>query len=94
MSIVFVSFFVIEKFNVLYEMNWTSAVEKELREFESKVVATAKNAGYSDNVKEDLHWTFSGALLYSVSIITTIGKCDMNYDFDCIKNIIKILMTY
>lgn len=53
-------------------MNWTSAVEKELREFETKVVATANS--YSDNVKDDLHWTFSGALLYSVSIITTIGK--------------------
>ncbi|XP_035709141.1 potassium channel subfamily K member 18-like [Folsomia candida] len=61
-----------EQFNVLYEMNWTSAVEKELREFESRVVATANTAGYSD-VKDDLHWTFSGALLYSVSIITTIG---------------------
>lgn len=54
-------------------MNWTSAVEKELREFESRVVATANTAGYSD-VKDDLHWTFSGALLYSVSIITTIGE--------------------
>lgn len=55
-------------------MNWTSAVEKELKEFESQVVATIKGSNKDSRKDDELHWTFSGALLYSVSIITTIGR--------------------
>jgi hypothetical protein len=56
-------------------MNWTSAVELELRKFEAIVAAAAKRDGYDGSSREtDMQWSFSGALLYSVSIITTIGK--------------------
>lgn len=60
----------------MYEKNWTSAVEQELRRFEATVAEAAELHGYNDGSKREteLNWSFSGALLYSVSIITTIGK--------------------
>lgn len=60
----------------MYKELWTSAVEVELRRFEEKVASDAEQHGYERSTSRDtdLHWSFSGALLYSVSIITTIGK--------------------
>ncbi|CAG7727831.1 unnamed protein product [Allacma fusca] len=66
------------KFNVLYELNWTRSVDKVLKHFEEKVANTAATDGYLtyDETESKKKWSFSGALLYAVSIITTIGYGD------------------
>ncbi|XP_021921939.1 potassium channel subfamily K member 18-like isoform X2 [Zootermopsis nevadensis] len=64
-----------ERLNVLYEKNWTHLVHEQLRKFETNVVAATKVEGYDgkDLADSDRQWSFSGALLYSVTVITTIG---------------------
>ncbi|XP_059484125.1 potassium channel subfamily K member 18-like [Neocloeon triangulifer] len=64
-----------ERLNVLYEKNWTQLVHEQLRRFETNVVAAAKLEGYDgkDLLDSERQWSFSGALLYSVTVITTIG---------------------
>jgi hypothetical protein len=66
----------LERLNVLYERNWTQLVHEQLRRFETSVVAAAKLEGYDgkDVLDSERQWSFSGALLYSVTVITTIGK--------------------
>ena len=64
-----------EKFNVLWYVNWTREAGKILKKFETDIIDKTKNDGYNGN--EDLaevQWNFAGALLYSVTVITTIGK--------------------
>jgi len=60
---------------VLYEKNWTHLVHEQLRKFETNVVAATKVEGYDGKelLDADRQWSFSGALLYSVTVITTIG---------------------
>ncbi|GJQ73713.1 hypothetical protein Trydic_g14047 [Trypoxylus dichotomus] len=60
-----------EKLNVLYEKNWTRLVTEQLKRFEKVVVESGK-AGNS-SVVSDTHWTFGGALLYTLTLLTTIG---------------------
>lgn len=51
-------------------------MHEQLRRFETNVVAAAKLEGYDgkDVFDAERQWSFSGALLYSVTVITTIGK--------------------
>jgi hypothetical protein len=60
---------------VLYEKNWTHLAHEQLRKFETNVVAATKVEGYDGKelLDADRQWSFSGALLYSVTVITTIG---------------------
>uniref|UniRef100_T1IJW1 Potassium channel domain-containing protein n=1 Tax=Strigamia maritima TaxID=126957 RepID=T1IJW1_STRMM len=64
-----------ERLNVLYRRNWTLEVSERLREFEQEILEAVKNDGYDgkDMESSDKQWSFSGALLYSVTVITTIG---------------------
>ena len=64
-----------EKFNVLWRDNWTLAAGDVLRKFEKEVIDKTKNEGYDGNENTNhKQWSFPGALLYSVTVITTIGK--------------------
>ena len=62
-----------EKFNVLWRQNWTEAAGKVVREFEDKIIYKVQNSGYKGDNDKDL-WSFPGALLYSITVFTTIGK--------------------
>ena len=63
-----------EKYNVLWRENWTIDAGKVLKRFEQEVIRKAKNDGYDgQDDKNKAQWNFSGALLYSVTVITTIG---------------------
>ncbi|XP_013164239.1 PREDICTED: uncharacterized protein LOC106115432 [Papilio xuthus] len=62
-----------ERLNVLYERNWTRLVHEQLRKFESSVVAAARQADTQPEITIDNKWTFSGALIYCITLITTIG---------------------
>lgn len=60
---------------MLYQENWTQQAQEQLRRFETRVVEATKVEGYDgkDPQDQDRQWSFSGALLYSVTVITTIG---------------------
>ncbi|XP_013775219.1 TWiK family of potassium channels protein 7-like [Limulus polyphemus] len=65
--------------NVLYEKNWTLAVDWRLTEFEQMVVNAVKNEGYDGRDMEatERQWSFSGALFYSLTVTTTVGYGNM-----------------
>ena len=63
-----------EQFNVLWRQNWTMAAGQVLDRFEKLVIKKTKSEGYNGGEdKDNIQWTFSGALLYSLTVITTIG---------------------
>lgn len=63
-----------ERLNVLYERNWTMLVHEQLRRFEGSIIKATKG-GIAETMGDRLpRWSFSEALLYSVTVITTIGK--------------------
>ena len=57
--------------NVLHPERWMREVLANIKEFEDHVVHAMLTDGYGTTVEQ---WSFSGALLYSVTVITTIGK--------------------
>ncbi|CAG4940774.1 unnamed protein product [Parnassius apollo] len=61
--------------NVLYERNWTRLVHEQLHKFESSIVAAARQSpeAQSPELALDNQWTFSRALIYCITLITTIG---------------------
>lgn len=59
---------------VLNESNWTENATATLKSFELTLVKAIRKGGYDGNDDlENLQWSFSGALLYSIIVITTIG---------------------
>lgn len=64
-----------EKTEVLQEENFTGEVIIRLKEFESSLLkAMTKDGWDGDEDPEKVQWTFTGALFYSIIVITTIGN--------------------
>ncbi|KAF5306925.1 hypothetical protein FQA39_LY00155 [Lamprigera yunnana] len=61
----------VERLNVLYEKNWTRLVTEQLKRFEKAVIESSRTEGIS-NIS-CTQWTFGGALLYSLTLLTTVG---------------------
>ncbi|XP_054710326.1 TWiK family of potassium channels protein 7-like [Uloborus diversus] len=60
--------------DVLNESRWSENATATLKNFEMKLVKAMRKDGYDGNDDTDnLQWSFSGALLYSIIVITTIG---------------------
>uniref|UniRef100_A0A8D9BKU8 TWiK family of potassium channels protein 18 n=1 Tax=Cacopsylla melanoneura TaxID=428564 RepID=A0A8D9BKU8_9HEMI len=60
--------------DVLRQQNWTMQAKKSIEEFEESLVRTMRRDGWNGaDDEDDLQWTFSGALFYSIIVITTIG---------------------
>ncbi|XP_055942411.1 TWiK family of potassium channels protein 7-like isoform X2 [Argiope bruennichi] len=61
--------------NVFYEEQWKLLVEKTLRQYELDLIHEIKNEGYDGMAyaEAELQWSFPGALLYCITVITTIG---------------------
>ena len=60
---------------VLRQDQWTDKVTHRLKRFEKALIIALKEKGWDGS--EDLevaNWTFPGALFYSITVITTIGK--------------------
>ena len=57
-------------------VNFTGKMRTILKEYQEEVVSAVRDSGWDGN--EDtgelaLQWSFAGALLYAVTVITTIG---------------------
>ncbi|GFW96653.1 uncharacterized protein TNCV_2847101 [Trichonephila clavipes] len=61
-----------DQLNVLYKENWTRQVTEEVKRFQADLVHAIKE-GYDGKEGTGTQWTFSGAFLYSLTVITTIG---------------------
>ncbi|XP_050430530.1 potassium channel subfamily K member 18-like [Adelges cooleyi] len=59
------------RMHVLHELNWTKLVYEPLQKFETQIISTKNIQGYDSKNTEQ--WSLTGALLYSVTVITTIG---------------------
>jgi hypothetical protein len=61
--------------NILYKPNWTLGASKILHEFQHEVYKATKEKGWDGkDASQEIQWSFAGALLYSVTVITTIGE--------------------
>ncbi|XP_026688434.1 uncharacterized protein LOC113472846, partial [Diaphorina citri] len=58
--------------NILYKENWTKLAEKEMIKFERDVIRRYNL--YSGGGEGGHEWNFSNSFLYSLTLITTIGK--------------------
>jgi len=61
-----------EEYNTLHPTNWTDEVTQIMKDYQTFVVKEAKE-GYDGFDIPKPKWTFTGALLYSITVITTIG---------------------
>ena len=62
-----------EKYNTLHKSDWDEEVRSVVAEYQEEVVQAVDN-GFDGTDHPSTLWTFSGALLYSITVITTIGK--------------------
>ena len=62
-----------EKYNTLHHKNWTIEVSSLIKEYQERIILEA-GKGYDGSDIPVFKWTFTGALLYSITVITTIGK--------------------
>lgn len=60
--------------NAYCEDEWRTEVQVHLRSFQSHIIEAVRNFSYEGANKEMHRWSFSGSFLYSLSVITTIGK--------------------
>ncbi|PSN36002.1 hypothetical protein C0J52_20003 [Blattella germanica] len=60
--------------NTFSEVEWKKNVSTELEDYQEQIVQAIQD-GYdgTDNVGDSRQWSFSGAFLYSLTVITTIG---------------------
>lgn len=88
---------VTEELNILYKENWTLTAEEMLTDFQMEVYRATKEKGWDGKDGDtDLQWSFSGALLYSVTVITTIGNVSFisapprSIEIKCIYNLVLV----
>ena len=65
-----------EQYNTLHPKNWSTEVSHLIQEYQQRIIQEAGKGydGYDIPSKHAPKWTFTGALLYSITVITTIGK--------------------
>jgi hypothetical protein len=66
-----------KELNIFHPIIWQLHADEHLQQFQQDVYEAVKDQGWdgSDNVTTEFKWTYAGALLYAVTVITTIGMC-------------------
>jgi hypothetical protein len=60
---------------VLYRSNWTAMAREILEDYQKDIVRQTKRGYQGERLAEDAkQWNFPGAILYAITVITTIGK--------------------
>lgn len=60
---------------VLHQDNFTANVTNWLLDFEKDLIFAIRRSGWDGEESTEIsQWTFTGALFYSIIVITTIGK--------------------
>jgi len=70
------------KLNVLDQKNWTAIANHLLDNLTREIFLATTHKGFdgSSDESSETRWNFAGALLYSVTVITTIGySCYLLY---------------
>jgi hypothetical protein len=68
--------------NVLHEASWISMAKNILEEYQKNIVRQSKRGYQGERLSDDTkQWNFPGAILYAITVITTIGKTYF-IDFD------------
>lgn len=62
-----------ERYNTLHKANWSDEVVSVVRAYQEEVILAVEK-GFDGQDNPPTMWTFSGALLYSITVITTIGE--------------------
>ncbi|CAF1267011.1 unnamed protein product [Adineta steineri] len=73
-----------EQSKVLFKTNWTSMARQILEEYQQELVRQTKRGYQGERNEDDIkQWNFPGAILYAITVITTIGyghiTCKTNY---------------
>ena len=63
-----------EEYNTLHPTNWTEEVTQIILEYQARIIKEKKERNYDGSDIPKPKWTFTGALLYSIAVITTVGK--------------------
>ena len=69
--------------NIFHPENWTLVAEQVMLSFQTDVFIAIRENGWDGKDGEaEVQWTFAGAMLYSITVITTIGQyCPINFSF-------------
>lgn len=64
-----------EKSKVLHVHNWTTMARQILEEYQLELVRQTKRGYQGERLDDDnKQWNFPGAILYAITVITTIGN--------------------
>jgi len=59
--------------NVLYHDKWKSSVAEEIKDFQRELLKAIKDGYEGQHSEGQEQWSFSGAFLFSLTVISTIG---------------------
>ena len=75
--------------NVLHPENWSALAEQLLERYADEVYVATKTQGWDGRQVDDdggQQWSFAGGLLYSITVVTTIGASAVDLSMSAYKS--------